>query len=194
MNCKKVSGWLLLMFVGTLLLGSGGAIQLKAWAAQWMLEEAWQNTLAQHPSTQVHKPWPWADTWPVAKLKWGSDNAMIVLDGVTGNALAFGPGKVRDAGMPERHGVVVMAGHRDTHFSSLKTLSLGDEVSVQSPDGHWQTYRVSDITIVNTETHMIDMSAADQAPAQLMLVTCYPFDAVQAGGPLRYVVTATESV
>lgn len=25
-----------------------------------------------------------------------------------------------------------------------------------------------------------------------MLVTCYPFDAVVAGGPLRYVVTAKE--
>ena len=26
--------------------------------------------------------------------------------------------------------------------------------------------------------------------ARLTLITCYPFDALRAGGPLRYVVTA----
>jgi hypothetical protein len=32
-------------------------------------------------------------------------------------------------------------------------------------------------------------AGADDAP-RLTLVTCYPFDAIQPGGPLRFVVTA----
>ena len=31
----------------------------------------------------------------------------------------------------------------------------------------------------------------DARQQRLTLVTCYPFDALRAGGPLRYVVTAT---
>jgi sortase A len=183
--------WALLVIMGSVLLGSGGYIHVKAIAAQWMLERAWQNTLEQHllSDSSPQKPWPWADTWPVAKLKLGTSNEMIVLDGVSGNALAFGPGRIHGVGRVES-GLVVMAGHRDTHFSSLKELTLGDEISIQSEAGAWTAYQVSDISIVDTGTHMIDMSARDSGQAQLMLVTCYPFDAVQAGGPMRYVVTA----
>ena len=186
-----IKRWTTLLIIGALLLGSGGYIQVKAVAAQWMLERAWQNTLKQHSinASSPQKPWPWADTWPVAKLKLGRDNDMIVLDGVSGNALAFGPGRMHGIGQVEG-GLVVMAGHRDTHFRSLKALVLGDEVSIQSEAGVWTAYRVSDISIVDTSTHMIDMSARDLDQAQLMLVTCYPFDAIQAGGPMRYVVTA----
>lgn len=186
-----IKKWVLLVIIGSVLLGSGGYIQLKAVAAQWMLERAWQNTLEQHVTNanSSQKPWPWADTWPVAKLKLAAFSEMIVLDGVSGNALAFGPGRMHGAERIE-DGLVVMAGHRDTHFSALKTLVLGDEISLQSESGTWTEYRVSDISIVDTGTHMIDMSARDLDQAQLMLVTCYPFDAIQPGGPMRYVVTA----
>jgi len=183
--------WMLLLIMGSVLLGSGSYIQVKAIAAQWMLERAWENTLERHSlnASSPQKPWPWADTWPVAKLKLGTSNEMIVLDGVSGNALAFGPGRMHGAGQVE-DGLVVMAGHRDTHFSSLKALVLGDEISIQNEEGAWTAYRVSDISIVDTNTHMIDMSVGDLEQAQLMLVTCYPFDAIQVGGPMRYVVTA----
>ena len=181
----------LLMSVGTLLLGLGGSIQLKAVAAQWMLEYAWQNTLTHH---QRQKPWPWADTWPVAKLQLGTADPMIVLDSVSGQALAFGPGLMPDTGEGEHQGLMVVAGHRDTHFSSLNTLHVGDEISVQDIHGQWRIYVVSEIDIINTETHMIDLTEDEQSPPQLMLVTCYPFDAIQAGGPLRYVVTANEAI
>ncbi len=181
--------WMLLFVIGSVLLGSGSYIQVKAVAAQWMLEQAWDNAMEQHSlnATSPQKPWPWADTWPVAKLKLGASNEMIVLDGVSGNALAFGPGRMHGTG---QDGLVVMAGHRDTHFSTLKTLALGDEISIQSSGGVWTVYRVSDISIVDTNTHMIDMSTENVAQDQLMLVTCYPFDALQGGGPMRYVVTA----
>lgn len=183
--------WVLPMFIGSLLLGAGGYIQLKAYAAQWMLEYAWQNTLEHHRS---QKPWPWADTWPVAKLQLSPEHSMVVLEGVSGQALAFGPGQMQGTGEAENSALTVVAGHRDTHFSGLKQLAIGDEISIQRVDGRWHRYVVSGVDIVNTETHMIDLSEDKQARPQLMLVTCYPFDAMQAGGPLRYVVTADEAV
>ncbi len=182
---------ILLMSLGSLLMGLGGAIQLKAMAAQWMLEYAWQSSLKHH---QSQKPWPWADTWPVAKLQLGTADPMIVLDSVSGQALAFGPGRMLGTGGAENKRLMVVAGHRDTHFSSLNGLSIGDEISVQDLHGLWRVYVVSEIDIINAETHMIDLTEDEQSPPRLMLVTCYPFDSIQAGGPLRYVVTANEAV
>lgn len=182
---------ILLMSIGSLLMGLGGAIQIKAVAAQWMLEYAWQKSLKHH---QSQKPWPWADTWPVAKLRLGTADPMIVLDSVSGQALAFGPGRMLGTGGSKNKRLMVVAGHRDTHFSSLNGLSIGDEISVQGLHGQWRTYVISEIDIINAETHMIDLTEDERSPPRLMLVTCYPFDAIQAGGPLRYVVTANEAV
>ena len=47
-------------------LGSGLWIQAKAELAQVLLERAWEKTLAGEARA---RPWPWADTWPVARLR-----------------------------------------------------------------------------------------------------------------------------
>lgn len=53
-------------------------IPAKAWLAQQLLENAWANSHA----TQAVKPWPWADTWPVARLGVpGLGISQIVLEG-----------------------------------------------------------------------------------------------------------------
>ena len=59
-----------LLFLGLVLLavGFGAAasrIYVKAWVAQRLLHRAWAATQA--GGTPV-KPWPWADTWPIARL------------------------------------------------------------------------------------------------------------------------------
>jgi hypothetical protein len=51
------------------------------------------------------KPWPWADTWPIARLsapRHGVD--LFVLAGATGRTLAFGPGHVDGTARPGRPG------------------------------------------------------------------------------------------
>lgn len=45
--------------------GSGAWIYVKAQLAQVLLQRAWAGTLAGQRDV---KPWPWADTWPVARL------------------------------------------------------------------------------------------------------------------------------
>ncbi len=55
----------LLVVFGSWLIGQGAWIHIKAVAAQWLLQRAWQETLTAH---QPVKPWPWADTWPAGRL------------------------------------------------------------------------------------------------------------------------------
>ncbi|HEA51427.1 hypothetical protein LCGC14_1289270 [marine sediment metagenome] len=175
---------LLLMTSSAALLVFGLWIPLKAVVAQELLEIAWAESQARQIES---RPWPWADTWPVAKLSMPALNdSMIVLAGVHGESLAFGPGQMM--GIEGQEGAVIIAGHRDTHFRPLKYLEPGNELRLQSRDGRWQSYRVFETRIVDSRSEFINTRAL---PAHtLLLVTCYPFDSLEAGGPLRYVVEA----
>ncbi|MGO1693531.1 MAG: class GN sortase [Marinobacter sp.] len=175
---------LLLMTSSATLLVFGLWIPLKAVMAQELLEIAWAESQARQIES---RPWPWADTWPVAKLSIPELNdSMIVLAGVHGESLAFGPGQMMGVGSAQ--GAVVIAGHRDTHFRPLKRLKPGNELQLQSRDGRWQGYKVREARIVDSRSEFIDTS--NLAADTLLLVTCYPFDSMDAGGPLRYVVEA----
>ena len=60
-------------------------------------------------------------------------------------------------------------------------------MTLETADGKTQSFRVIDKRVVDTRrTQMVEPSDAPM----LTLVTCYPFDSVVPGGPLRYVVTA----
>ncbi len=180
---------LVLIAGGLWQLGGAGWIHAKAWLAQGLLEASWAASLARAGTgAGPVRPWPWADTWPVARLQApGLDVARIVLAGTSGRTLAFGPGHLDGTATPGAPGHAILSGHRDTHFRFLKDLKQGDALRVQRPDGDWQDYRV-------TGTEVIDARQARLAPDDgrpvLSLVTCYPFDALTPGGPLRYVVTA----
>lgn len=133
-------------------------------------------------------PWPWADTWPVARLSAKSGAVdLIVLAGSSGRTLAFGPGHLSASALPGEIGNVVIAGHRDTHFQFLQAVEIGEQLQMESIDGTSNTYTVESIDIVDSRKGRLLL---DTAAATLSLVTCYPFDARESGGPLRYVVTA----
>lgn len=184
-----VAAALLLLGLGLWQLGAAAAIHAKAWLAQGLLERAWSRTLDGTAGESVqHRPWPWADTHPVARLQ-VPDLAVdrIVLAGASGRTLAFGPAHLDGTAVPGGAGHSVLSGHRDTHFRFLQDLAAGQEIRLQRPDGAWQRYRV-------TERRVIDARKARLRPGDgrptLTLVTCYPFDAVTPGGPLRYLVFA----
>ncbi len=84
-------------------------------------------------------------------------------------------------------GTTVLAAHRDTHFAFLEHTEVGDELRLQNADGRWFTYAVSSKQVVDSRTQPL-MIAPEVG--SLVLVTCYPFDAIAAGGPLRMVVEA----
>ena len=160
---------------------SGSWIHIKAELAQYLIKRSWALTAP----GETFRPWPWADTWPIARLT-HDDEDLIVLAGAHGSALAFGPGHVDGTAAPGEAGVSVIAGHRDTHFEFLRDIREGDRMQLQTTDGRWHTFVVSDIDVVDSEVD--DGIALSFDDAKLVLVTCYPFDAITVGGPLRYVV------
>ena len=175
-----------LLALGLWQVSEAGWIHAKAGLAQHLLERAWARSTQ---GERQARPWPWSDTWPVARLRvprLGID--LIVLAGASGRTLAFGPGHHDGTALPGAEaGNAVISGHRDTHFRFLKDLAPGDALRVQRPDGGWRDYRVIGAEVIDARQARL---APDDGRPLLSLVTCYPFDALIPGGPLRYVVTA----
>lgn len=174
-----------LVGVGTWQLGCGAWIHVKARLAQHLLQRAWARTLAGERDV---KPWPWADTWPVARLTAPAHGVdLIVLADASGRTLAFGPGHAAGSAIPGAAGTTIVTGHRDTHFAFLARVRAGDALVLDVPGRAPAVFRVRETTVVDARTAVV---AGDDGVSALVLLTCYPFDAVTAGGPLRYVVTA----
>ena len=169
-------------------IGQGTYIHAKAILAQALLEMAWAE--AREGQKEV-KPWPWADTWPVSRLfvpRLGISR--IVLAGASGSSLAFGPGHLFGTSLPGQQGNSVIVGHRDTHFKFLRLLRTGDVITVQNGNKRLPNYLVTETQIV---TKYELQHLAQTRDATLTLITCYPFDAISTGGPLRYVVIAKQN-
>ena len=176
-----------LIALGVALLAAGVWLPAKAELAQHLLNRAWQRTT---DGDTMAKPWPWADTHPVARLTLpDGDEPLTVLAGASGRNLAFAPALLDGSAPPGSHGVTVIAGHRDTHFHRLATLALGDVLSLERPDGSVYRYEVSNLDVIDSARAELRLDADESI---VVLVTCYPFEAVTPGGSLRYVVTARQ--
>ena len=170
---------------GALSFGQGLWIYAKAELAQILIESAWQRRLAGDASP---KPWPWADTFPVAKLQAPAQGVTVyVLAGASGRTLAFGPGHQDGTPAPGEPGNSVVGGHRDTHLAFLRHVKRGDTLSIERADGARVDYRVTELDILDRRDTWVMRSDGSR---RLTLVTCWPFDALRAGGPERYVVIA----
>ncbi|MES2605888.1 MAG: class GN sortase [Pseudomonadota bacterium] len=177
-----ISGWQ---------FGEGVWIHAKAIVAQQLIERAWDSTLRE--PAQPHVPWHWADTWPVLRMQSrAKDEASdewqdtYVLAGVSGTALAFGPGLMEGTALPG-DGTTVLAAHRDTHFAMLEHINIGDPLRLQTAQGRWFDYEVMTTEVVDTRERPLVIAPDTD---ELVLLTCYPFSAWTAGGPLRLVVVA----
>ncbi len=168
-------------------IGSASYIHAKAILAQVLLETAWDKTV--HGQQEV-KPWPWADTWPISRLDVpGLGIDRIVLAGASGSSLAFGPGHLFGSSLPGQQGNTVIAGHRDTHFRFLQDIQRGDLIQMQLLTGETIQYEVTETIIADEkEAEYI----ANTSENTLTLITCYPFNAIRPGGPLRYLVIAKQ--
>lgn len=162
--------------------GTGAWIHAKAQLAQVLLERAWKITLA--GDAPAH-PWPWADTWPVARLRIPSrDVDVIVLQGDSGRSLAFAPGMAAGSAAPGQPGTTLISAHRDTHFKNIADIQPGEQIELETPHGSW-TYRVLYTDVVDARHSGI---SSDPLHDELVLVTCYPFEALVHGGPFRLVI------
>lgn len=175
-----------LIGLGCVCVAWGYWIPVKALVAQALLERAWCNSLKKD---KIVKPWPWADSWPVGRLRQdrlGID--LIILEGASGEPLAFGPGRLEASDELGGEFHSVLAGHRDTSFTFLEDLRIGDTLVVESHFGE-ALFRVTDTQVIPAKQLYLD----GKRHHALSLITCYPFNAILPGTAMRYLVTAHRS-
>lgn len=179
----------LALFAGGLLSGRSIYLRAKAVLASVLIRKAWDATLR---TGRPVRAWSWADTHPVARLAipaLGYDE--IVLEGASGEALAFGPARMMHAATPGRPGNLVLAGHRTSHFRPLERIRVGDRVIVEWFDERKRrpvsrVYGVDEIAIVDPkDTRHLALGSSEI----LTLVTCHPFG-FGARSPRRFIVRA----
>ncbi|MBV9497330.1 MAG: class GN sortase [Acidobacteria bacterium] len=174
---------LFLISLGLLFVSRGAYIFAKAQLAQILLRRAWTRTLAGAP---LARPWPWADTTPIATLALRG-REFVVLEGANGRNLAFAPSHLERSAMPGGDGNCVVSAHRDTHFEVLQDVRVGERITMRDRHGRNFAYTVEEARVVDKHDRWIAM---DRGAPVLTLITCWPFDAVTAGGPQRYVIVA----
>lgn len=176
---------LLCVCAAVALLVNAFYIELKAQLAQWLISHSWDSASEQQ---LPEHPWPWADTRPVAKLEVpGLGVVRYVMQSASGESLAFGPGQLVQGVLPGNTGHALIAGHRDTHFAFLRDLQVGDVVHVANYRQQSQRFVIEKAEIIDSSKQSLLLQPDDNL---LTLITCYPFDAIDPNGPLRYIVTA----
>lgn len=171
------------LFIGITVLLYGIWIPVKAQVAQILLSQAWDSSIK---DDKFEKPWPWADVKAVGRLVIPKQSLdQVILSGMSGQSLAFGPGHNSSTAYPGDTGLVMLSGHRDTHFKALEHVITGDTIELHGRSKH-MLYKVMDSFVIDIRADSLQNSAEDI----LLLVTCYPFGAMLPSTPFRYVISA----
>jgi sortase A len=111
--------------------------------------------------------------------------SVMFVEGVDAGDLRRAAGHIPGTALPGQAGNIGIAGHRDTFFHSLRSVKLGDTVTLETAAGEWR-YRVVSLRVVKPEdVTVLDATHRDA----LTLVTCFPFHFIGAA-PKRFVVRA----
>ena len=177
-----------LVIVGGVMSIQASWLPTKAWVSQQLIHNSWQQSITAHERLVVVKPWPWADTYPIAELIFQRlDKSIVVLNGGDPTTLAFSAGAVAPFNQPKATNPFVVAGHRDSHFAFLEDIAMKDVISLVDGQGKTQLYQVKNIDIVDATTGQLPLIADEQT---LVLITCYPFNQLGNDSNERYVITA----
>jgi sortase A len=179
---RLVSG--VLLAFGAFFMGRGVREISDAHRGQQLAVQRFEKSeRAPHPSIPAQPPQLGE---PVAKLSIPRLNAdLYVFEGTDADDLRLGPGHMPGTAMPGMKGNCVIAGHRDTHFRVLKDIRMGDEIVLETANGHF-TYTVDNTAIVKpTNTSSLQPTRS----GVLNLITCYPFYYL-GSAPKRFIVTA----
>lgn len=173
----------ILVGISTWHLSQGNATYVQSWLTQSLLHTAWVRTQA---SGRQVRPWPWASTWPLARLfapDLGTEQIILANASQTNFAL----GHLDTSVLPGDAGNSVLRAPPQTYLNFLRELREGDELVLESLyNGQWR-YRISSINIVHkTNIQLLEPTVN----RRLTVVSCYPCQG--NFNNLRYVVVAEE--
>jgi sortase A len=113
------------------------------------------------------------------------DLELPIYEGTEKSELRKGVGRFIGSAQPGEADNCVLSGHRETVFSQLGNLELGETVIVKSELGLF-SYEVDEIRIVDEDDRTVIVPYDE---AILTLTTCYPFNGIGIA-PERYIVSA----
>lgn len=119
--------------------------------------------------------------------RFGKNWLWTVVEGISDEDLAKGPGHYPGTALPGAVGNVVISGHRSGHgdpFLDFDLLELGDEITLRQ-SGAWWTYRITKAPriIEPTMRRVLDQPSDTRV---LTLTTCWP----KYGNEKRMVIRA----
>jgi sortase A len=118
-------------------------------------------------------------TMPTLKQK------LPIIQGTGDKELKKGIGHFIQSVLPGEEDNCVLSGHRDTVFSKIGKLKIGDPLIVETAAGIF-TYEVSGTRIVKEDDRTVIVPTDS---AVLTMTTCYPFNFI-GSAPERYIVSA----
>jgi sortase A len=113
------------------------------------------------------------------------DQSFPIVEGTGDDELKQGVGHFRQSVLPGIEDNCVLSGHRDTVFTRLGELEIGDQLIAETAAGRF-VYEIVNIRIVHKDDKTVIVPADH---AVLTVSTCYPFNYV-GSAPDRYVLTA----
>ena len=206
-----------LCIIGSLLCLHASWLPAKGWLSQALISYSWQQSLAHqkvhqqqilkketneieinekekiqqpailNPLAEI-KPWPWADTYPIAELSFERlDKNIVVLNGGDPTTLAFSAGAITPFNQTHTNKPFIVAGHNDSHFAFLEDIVMKDVISMRDQQGKSQLYQVENIDIIDASSGQFPVLPNDSS---LILITCYPFNNIGNNRDERYIITA----
>ena len=174
-----------LIILGLFGIAKASLMPIKAIIGQHYLEVAWKDSLK---SNKLSKPWKSADFYMIGELKIPKLKiSRVILNSSTGEAMAWGIGRVNNAQSSSKGGPIILAGHRDSHMQFMSKLNVGDKIELMMSNRVLKTFIISKTDI--TKKPELAVSALNTKNEILILTTCWPFNS-QKPGSERYIVTA----
>ncbi|MEN9849831.1 MAG: hypothetical protein RL368_2571 [Pseudomonadota bacterium] len=157
----------------------------QAWVAHGLLHTAWVRTQA---SGRQVKPWPWANTYPLARLSIPQLNfERVILARASEGVSSYALGHLDSSAIPGELGNSILSVHPDTDLRILQNLHVGDLLVLESlRSGLWR-YKVSDIQVVEKSNMQLLTPIMNR---RLTLISCY--SCTSERDLWRYVIVAEE--
>ena len=177
-----------LVIVGLVGITKASIMPIKAIIGQQYLQVAWKESLR---ANKLSKPWRSADFYMIGKLTVPKLKiSRVILNSSTGEAMAWGIGRVDTAQSSSKGGPIILAGHRDSHMQFMSKLNVGDKIELMMSNRVLKTFIISKTDI--TKKPELAVSAQNTENEILILTTCWPFNS-QKPGSERYIVTAEKA-
>lgn len=114
------------------------------------------------------------------------DASIPIIEGTDPDELAKGVGHYDTTKYPGDNDQILLSGHRDTVFTRLGEIEVGDIITIELPYGSFDYEMVSSKIVDANDTTIIRSTAPDE---ELVISTCYPFGYI-GNAPDRYLIYA----